>query len=58
MFYIFSSVSPISGNEITNVRRIIDETSVEVMAIDNPAYLAWVEAGNTAEEWAAPPLGE
>ena len=22
------------------------------------AYLAWIEAGNTAEEWATPPLGE
>ena len=51
MFYIFSSASPIFGNEITNVRRIIDETSVEVMAIDNPEYLAWVAEGNTPEEW-------
>jgi hypothetical protein len=51
MFFIFSGVSPISGEEIVNVRRIVDETSVEVMAIDNPEYLAWVAEGNTAEEW-------
>ena len=51
MFYIFSDISPISGKEIINVRRIIDETSVEVMAIDNPEYLAWVAEGNEATEW-------
>jgi hypothetical protein len=46
----------LSETETTTIMLVHDETSIsfvptDEMNIDYQAYLAWVEAGNTAEEW-------
>ena len=51
MFYYFSTVSPVSGQKIENVRIIHTDEVLEVRGIDDPEYLAWVAEGNEAQPW-------
>lgn len=51
MFYIFEATHPITNETVKNVRRKIDADVVETRPVDDPEYLAWLEAGNTPEPW-------
>jgi hypothetical protein len=51
MYYLVINNSPISRQEVRNVRRILDDGLWETSGEDNPEYVAWLAEGNEPEEW-------
>lgn len=53
MKYCTQTFTSFAGDEIINILRITDDGTVTVLGLgkNDPEYLAWVAAGNTAQEW-------